>query len=59
LLTAVQRRTSEARTSTGVTSRSSRHADPPVIMPVDVSDGVARCRLVIVLFGPSSPPSWM
>jgi hypothetical protein len=31
------------------------HADPPVIMPVEVEDGAAR-RLVIVVFGPSSPP---
>jgi hypothetical protein len=28
-------------------------------MPVDVNDGVARRRLVIVVFGPSSPPLWM
>jgi hypothetical protein len=34
------------------------HADPPVIMPVEVKDGAAR-RLVIVVFGPSSPPLWM
>jgi hypothetical protein len=32
-----------------------RHADPPVIMPVEVKDG-ADGRLVIVVFGPSSPP---
>jgi hypothetical protein len=31
---------------------------PPVIMPVEVNDGAAR-RLVIVVFGPSSPPLWM
>jgi hypothetical protein len=27
-------------------------------MPVEVNDGAAR-RLVIVVFGPSSPPLWM
>jgi hypothetical protein len=27
-------------------------------MPVEVKDGAAR-RLVIVVFGPSSPPLWM
>jgi hypothetical protein len=27
-------------------------------MPVEVKDGSAR-RLVIVVFGPSSPPLWM
>jgi hypothetical protein len=34
------------------------HADPPVIMPVEVKDGAAR-HLVIVVFGPSSPPLLM